>query len=113
MSATLDRSLATPAQVHAELELLVRDAALLQNEIEDAAADHFRAARHRELAEARAFATAEGTDQVRKAIAKSAAGAIDPDGSAEASWQAKMRVLKLIETRANACMNIAKTQARS
>ena len=95
------------------LESLERDAAVLQNELETAAQDHFRVARKRELAEARAFTTTQGTDLYRKAAAKLAGEEFDADGSAEASWQAKMRILKLIESRMNACMNIAKTQARS
>ena len=95
------------------LERLERDAALLQGELESAAQDHFGTARRREIAEARSFAEAEGPVEQRKALAKIAAADIDPEGLAEASWQAKMRVLKLIESRMNACMNIAKTQARS
>lgn len=95
------------------LERLERDAEILQSELESAAQDHFGVARRRELAEARAFVDAEGPVEERKAKAKIAAAEIDPEGLAEASWQAKMRVLKLMESRMQACMNIAKTQARS
>src|SRR5438046_1747744 len=104
-------TLSTPQAVQDRLEALDKDLADLQNDIEDAALDWFRAKRDREQAKAEAFLTAKGSVAARAAMADAQTA---HDGKeAEAIWEAKRAVLKVLETRASVAQSILKFQGRS
>ena len=103
-------TLATPQEVHARLEQIDRDLSVLQNELENAALDWFKAKRDREKHWASEFIAAQGTVGERKAKADLMVS--DDSFQAEAVYESKRAVLKVLETRSNVGMAILKSQAR-
>lgn len=102
-------SLTTPQAVQERLEGIEDDLSVLQNEAEHAAFAWFQAKREREKARAISFLAAKGSIAARNAIADVETAT---DGmEAEARWEAKRSVLKVLETRANVGMAILKAQS--
>lgn len=103
-------NLSSPQQVTARLEAIDQDLAVLQNEIEDAAWKWFRAKHRREQARAEAYLRAEGSIEVRRAIAdaQTACQAMEE----EAMWEAKKAKLRSLEARLSVGQSILRSQAR-
>jgi hypothetical protein len=104
-------SLSTPQQVEERLQAIDGALAMLQNDIEDAAMEWFRAKRDRDKDEAEAFLTAKGTDTARRMIAKQSAAPVGADE--EGRWEGKKALLKTLETRSVVGSAILKAQGRS
>jgi uncharacterized SAM-dependent methyltransferase len=104
-------TLSSPQQVTARLEAIDADLAVLQNEIEAAAFDWFRAKHKREQARAEAYLRAEGSIEARKAIAdvQTACQAMEE----EALWEAKKAKLRTLEGRLGVGQSILRSQGRS
>lgn len=104
-------TLSSPQQVTARLEAIDQDLAVLQNEIEAAAWEWFRAKHKREKSRAESYLRAEGSVEARKAKAdvQTATQAMDE----EAAWEAKKARLKTLEARATVGASILKSQGRT
>jgi hypothetical protein len=103
-------SLTTPADVMARLADIENDLMVRQNDLEQAARDHFQAKREKEHNWACAFVQAQGTDGMRRALAQQATaltGALY-----EADYEAQKAACRVLETRANVLMAILKAQSR-
>ena len=103
--------LSTPQAVQDRLEEIDASLSELQNDIEAAAMDWFRAKRERDKEEARSFLTAKGTDTARRMIAKEDAATIGAEE--EGAWEGKKALLKTLESRSVVGTAILKAQGRS
>jgi hypothetical protein len=87
------------------------DLAERQNELEAAAFDWYTQKREREKVEAMEFARAEGPVEARRQQARRIAA--DIGAEAEAAWEGKRAVVRVLETRAMVGTALLKSMGRS
>lgn len=104
-------TLSTPTDVQERLEGLDTELQTLQNTVELAAWEWFKAKRQREKARASAFLTAKGSIAARWAVAdlETAEQGMEEEGT----WEGKRALQKALETRAMVGSAILKAQGRA
>lgn len=102
--------LSSPAGVMGRLCEIENSLAMLQNKLEDAALDYFRAKRDREKKWAEEFIGATGTDGQRKAAATVATAHIGVE--AEGKWEGLKKVVTVLDARRSIGQSLLNTQAK-
>ncbi len=106
-----ERIFSDPALVMQRLETIEADLATVQNELEDAGRNWFKARKERAGVRATAFVQTEGTDTARRLQADKVA--LASGWEEEADWEILREKRRLLEDRANIGMAILKAQGRA
>lgn len=103
-------TLSDPASVQIRLEEIDTQLAELQNGYEAAALEFFRKKRDREHRWAHVYVTTDGPAYLRKAAADGAT--LDEGLEAEAVYEGRKAVVRMLETRASIGQSILRAQGR-
>jgi hypothetical protein len=105
-----DGALSNPAAVQERLEAIDQRLSQLENGYEEAALAWFRKKRDREHRWAHVYVTTDGPAYLRKAAADGAT--LDEGLEAEAAYEGKKAVIRMLETRASIGQSILRAQSR-